>query len=96
MYYFVADVHLGSKGVDNSNIDHSKDTEDRFVAWLSSIESSAKAVFLCGDIFDFWFEYERVVPMGFVSVLAKLKEMSRRGSGLSLWLETMICGLATT
>ncbi len=79
MYYFVADVHLRADGGGNNKIDHSVSTEDRFVAWLTSIEADAKAIFLCGDIFDFWFEYERVVPMGFVAVFAKLKQLSRSG-----------------
>ena len=35
--------------------------------------------FLVGDIFDFWFEYRRVVPKGFVRTLGKLAELTDRG-----------------
>ncbi|MCF0206517.1 MAG: UDP-2,3-diacylglucosamine diphosphatase, partial [Fibrobacter sp.] len=34
---------------------------------------------LLGDIFDFWFEYTKVVPRGFVLVIAKLRELADSG-----------------
>ncbi|MFR9651227.1 MAG: UDP-2,3-diacylglucosamine diphosphatase [Rikenellaceae bacterium] len=95
MYYFIADTHLGSVGGDG--------TEDRLIKWIESIEPTAKALFLCGDIFDFWFEYDRVVPMGFTSVLAKFKQLSRAGIRVvmmvgnhDLWMDgylTRECGV---
>ncbi|CEN35149.1 hypothetical protein CCAN12_590012 [Capnocytophaga canimorsus] len=30
--------------------------------WLDQIEADAGAIFLLGDLFDFWFEYKTVVP----------------------------------
>ncbi|HET8855010.1 MAG TPA: UDP-2,3-diacylglucosamine diphosphatase, partial [Salinimicrobium sp.] len=39
----------------------------------------AAAIFLLGDLFDFWFEYRHVVPKGFVRVLGKLAEISDSG-----------------
>ena len=36
-------------------------------------------IFLLGDIFDFWFEYRRVAPQGFVRVLGALAEISDSG-----------------
>ncbi len=74
MYYFVSDVHLG-----NSVFGDPRIVERRFVAWLKSIESDATALFLCGDIFDFWYEYQYVVPKGFVRVLGQLSRMTDRG-----------------
>lgn len=32
-----------------------------------------------GDIFDFWFEYKRVVPKGFVRILGKIAEFTDNG-----------------
>ena len=32
-----------------------------------------------GDLFDFWFEYKRVVPRGFSRILGKIAELSDRG-----------------
>lgn len=50
-----------------------------FVGWLDSVAADAKGIFLVGDIFDFWFEYKRVVPKGFVRLLGKLAELADRG-----------------
>lgn len=74
MYYFASDVHLGA-----GSKECSKATEKLFVKWLDSISHDAKAIFLCGDIFDFWFEHKRVAPKGFVRTLGKLAELSDRG-----------------
>lgn len=49
------------------------------MAWLDEIKDDAAAIFLLGDLFDFWFEYKHVVPRGFVRVLGKLAEISDAG-----------------
>ena len=74
MYYFASDIHLGA-GDDKS----ARAVEKRFVAWLDAAARDAEAIFLVGDIFDFWFEYRRVVPKGFVRTLGKLAELTDRG-----------------
>ena len=74
MYYFASDIHLGAGSTSEAQA-----VERRFVAWLSEIERDAEAVFLGGDVFDFWVEYGRVVPKGFVRVLGKLAQMSDKG-----------------
>lgn len=74
MFYFASDIHLG---VSDKKI--SRDIERRFVAWLDRVGQDAECIFLVGDIFDFWFEYRRVVPKGFVRVFGKLAELTDRG-----------------
>ena len=74
MYYFASDVHLGADGSDET-----RRRERRFVAWLDMAARDAEAIFLVGDIFDFWFEYVRVIPKGFVRTLGKLAEIADRG-----------------
>ena len=74
MYYFASDIHLGA-GDEHS----ARAVERRFVAWLDKVSGDAEAIFLVGDIFDFWFEYRRVVPKGFVRTLGKLAELTDRG-----------------
>ena len=74
MYYFASDIHLGAGGREYSRM-----VENRFVEWLDAVGEDAEALFLLGDVFDFWFEYRRVVPKGFVRVLAKLSELTSRG-----------------
>ncbi len=39
----------------------------------------AEAIFLVGDVFDFWFEYRGVAPKGFVRTLGHLAELTDRG-----------------
>jgi UDP-2,3-diacylglucosamine hydrolase len=53
--------------------------EKRFVSWLESIRPDAKALYLLGDIFDYWFEYRHVVPKGFTRFLGKIAEMTDSG-----------------
>ncbi len=72
--YFSSDNHLGAP-----TSEQSRPREQRFVAWLDEIKSDAAAIFLLGDLFDFWFEYRTVVPKGFVRVLGKLAEISDSG-----------------
>lgn len=73
-YYFTSDVHLG--GGDKAT---ARATERRFVAWLREVGEDAEAIFLLGDIFDFWFEYERVIPKGFVRALSEITRLTDRG-----------------
>jgi UDP-2,3-diacylglucosamine hydrolase len=72
--YFSSDNHLGAPTTEQS-----WPREKKFVAWLDAIKDDAAAIFLLGDLFDFWFEYKTVVPKGFVRVLGKLAELSDRG-----------------
>ena len=42
------------------------------VQWLESIRPHTKALYLMGDIFDFWYEYKYVVPKGYIRFLAEI------------------------
>lgn len=72
--YFLSDAHLGSLA-----IDHSRTHERRLVNFLSEIKANAKAVYLLGDMFDFWHEYKYVVPKGYTRFLGKLSELTDAG-----------------
>lgn len=72
--YFSSDNHLGAPSYEKS-----LPREKKFVMWLDSIREDAAVIFLLGDLFDFWFEYKRVVPKGFVRVLGKLAEITDSG-----------------
>lgn len=73
--YFASDMHLGSDFFENPKI-----SERRLVGWLDSIREDAKALYFLGDIFDFWFEYKKVVPRGFTRFLGKIAEMYDNGT----------------
>ncbi|GGW57779.1 UDP-2,3-diacylglucosamine hydrolase [Winogradskyella epiphytica] len=72
--YFSSDNHLGAPTTEAS-----KPREQKFVAWLDEVKQDAAAIFLLGDLFDFWFEYKTVVPKGFTRTLGKLAEISDSG-----------------
>lgn len=72
--YFASDQHLGAPTQEAS-----LPREKKFVSWLDDIKKDAEAIFLLGDLFDFWFEYKTVVPKGFVRVLGKLAELKDSG-----------------
>ena len=72
--YFSSDNHLGAPTHETS-----LPREKKFVAWLDEIKTDAAAIFLLGDLFDFWFEYKKVVPKGFTRTLGKLAEISDSG-----------------
>lgn len=73
--YFASDVHLG---LEVHNIT-AREREIRFVRWLDTIKHDAEAIILLGDIFDFWFEYKKVVPKGFSRTLGKIAEITDSG-----------------
>ncbi len=72
--YFISDAHLGSLAIKNS-----REQEKLLVSWLDSIKYDAKALYLLGDMFDFWYEYKLVVPRGYTRFLGKLSELSDMG-----------------
>ncbi len=69
--YFLSDFHLGAPDYESSLI-----REKKIVAFLDSIKCSATEIFIVGDIFDFWYEYKKAVPKGFVRLLGKLAELT--------------------
>jgi UDP-2,3-diacylglucosamine hydrolase len=72
--YFASDFHLGAP-----NETESKIREKRIIRWLDSISNDAAAIFLVGDIFDFWFEYGQVIPKGFIPFISKISQIREQG-----------------
>ncbi|AJH13467.1 UDP-2,3-diacylglucosamine diphosphatase [Myroides odoratimimus] len=72
--YFASDQHFGAPTREKS-----LPREELFLQWLREKEDDMGALFILGDLFDFWFEYKTVVPKGFVRILGKLAEIKDRG-----------------
>lgn len=51
MIYFLSDAHIGSRAMDDPK------HQLRFVDLLMQLSQDATAIYLLGDIFDFWSEY---------------------------------------
>ncbi|MEJ8598090.1 UDP-2,3-diacylglucosamine diphosphatase [Riemerella anatipestifer] len=75
--YFASDQHFGAPTLEASKL-----REQKFVQWLEDIRNDAQVLFLMGDLFDFWHEWQFVVPKGFVRVLGKLAELKDQGIDL--------------
>ena len=72
--YFASDVHLGLRVSDPA------DREARFVAFLRGIPAAeTEALYLLGDVWDFWYEYRDVVPKGYVRVFGALADLMDAG-----------------
>ena len=77
LVYFVSDVHLGL------DVNDPADREARFVHFLESIpKDRTLALYMLGDIWDFWYEYRDVVPKGYVKVFAALMDLMDAGVGV--------------
>ncbi len=87
--YFLSDAHLGSRA-----ISHGRTHERRLVNFLDSIKDKAEAVYLLGDMFDFWYEFKLVVPKGYTRFLGKLSELTDRGVEVHFFVgnHDMWCG----
>jgi UDP-2,3-diacylglucosamine hydrolase len=68
--YFASDFHLGIDARLTS-----AERERQIVRWLDQIRVDAEAIYLVGDVFDFWFEYKTVIPKGYVRLFGKLAEL---------------------
>lgn len=78
--YFLSDLHLGASYFSNPRM-----AEKRVTGFLRSIARDAEAIYLVGDVLDFWFEYRTVVPRGFVRFFGTLAELSDSGVKIT-WL----------
>ena len=79
--YFASDNHLGAPSREKS-----LEREKIFVRWLDEIKKDACEIFLVGDLFDFWVEYDEVVPKGFIRVFGKLAEISDSGIQINFFV----------
>lgn len=77
--YFASDFHLGMPSMEQS-----LKREKSIVSWLQLISKDASAIYLLGDVFDFWFEYKKVVPKGFVRFLGAISQIT--DSGIPIYL----------
>ena len=69
--YFASDFHLG----DSDSFNENNKRELKIVKWLEKIKNNAKELYLVGDTFDFWYEYNNVVPKGNHRFFSKITEL---------------------
>ncbi len=76
--YVISDIHLGHAPVE---------VERALLGFLRALPGRAGSLVINGDLFEFWFEWKRVVPRSGVRALAALMDL--RDAGLPV---TMIAG----
>lgn len=79
--FFASDFHLGVHGKIPS-----RERELQVARWLDQIQPEAEALYLMGDLFDFWFEYRSVVPKGYLRLLGRLADW--RDAGIPVYIFT--------
>jgi UDP-2,3-diacylglucosamine hydrolase len=72
--FFISDVHLGS---DNPHLEEKK--RENLFAFLEMVYDEGKELYILGDLFEFWFEYDHVVPGMHVGLLSLLWRLRRKG-----------------
>lgn len=78
--YFISDMHLGARYIRDP-----RRHEDRVVAFLESIAEDADTLYMVGDVLDYWYEYRKVVPRGYVRFFGALARLADRGVRI-VWL----------
>lgn len=72
--FFLSDFHLGAPNAAESLV-----REKKIIRFLDEVKHDAAAIFIVGDLFDFWYEYKNVVLKGYVRILGKLAELTDAG-----------------
>jgi len=78
--YFISDIHLGAHnqlGDDDVKI-------ARLDALFDQIAEQGARLFILGDLFDFWFEYNTVVQKDHLVIIEMLAKLRRRGIQIDL------------
>jgi UDP-2,3-diacylglucosamine hydrolase len=72
--FFISDAHLGAAPPELE-----ADRLARLHDFLNSLPGRADALFIVGDLFDFWFEYRTAIPRRYFDTLALLKRLCSSG-----------------
>lgn len=66
-YFFISDIHLGLESQEKE-----KAKEHLLVTFLNHAKENSDALFIIGDLFDYWFEYKKVIQKNFIRTLGAL------------------------
>lgn len=76
--YFFADAHLGAEPKPREAA-----REARLHDFLNSLRGRAAALYILGDLFDFWFEYRTAIPRRHFGTLAALEKLREAGTEIT-------------
>lgn len=69
--YFVSDLHLGA-----GTYSEEEKKKEKFIQFLQLVRQNGQALYIVGDLFDFWFEYKNAIPKTEVEILVALKNLT--------------------
>jgi len=75
--YFLSDVHLGQPKSTND-----EERKEKLFAFGDKIAKPGNHFFLLGDLFDFWFEWKKVIPKRHFKVLREIAGWADKGLNL--------------
>ncbi len=76
--YFLSDAHLGAAPAALE-----RERERRLHDFLNALPGRAAALYILGDLFDFWFEYRTAIPRRHFPTLAALERLREAGVRLA-------------
>lgn len=71
--YFISDAHLGI------TMPGHDDRQKHLLSFLDEIEDGAEALYIVGDLFDFWIEYRHAIRPDYVAVVSRLAGLVESG-----------------
>jgi UDP-2,3-diacylglucosamine hydrolase len=80
-FYFISDVHLGL--LDKLT---ESEKEKKLIRFINFARENCDELFIVGDLFDYWFEYKRVIQKGFIKTLSSLIEFTDSGKKLHYFI----------
>lgn len=72
--YFISDVHLGTSDEATERV-----KLNMLQSFFEHIQKDAKALYIVGDYFDFWFEYKHAIPKACIPGVHRLMQLAENG-----------------
>ncbi len=77
--YFISDIHFHLHNSPDEDI-----KKKRFFKFLERVRQDQADLYIVGDLFDFWFEYNFVIPRHFLDVIHELQKTRRKGCDIHI------------
>lgn len=74
MYLFISDIHFGRSDPEAERL-----VERDLISLLRSVRPEVEALFLVGDVFEYFIEYRHSIPKGFTRFMGLLAEWTDAG-----------------
>ncbi len=77
--YFVSDAHLGAEPEPVATTQL-----ERLIALIQKVRREKGTLIINGDLFDFWYEWQTVIPKKYFKILRALQEATEQGTQVHL------------